>query len=669
MAYLNAHSSPNELVLAAEGQLTIEAGDEHKRPTVSILAYTGGIMTVNGWGPVVVDLEGLEIKAGRLPLLADHTSTLGGVIGHGEATKQDGQLLVAGEIAPVTDAARQIVELSQNGFEFQASIGVRPSKVQQIKAGRSVRVNGRTIKSDRPFFLVSAGLLRETSIVAIGADPETGVSVAASEGFSKGAEAMDEKFVEWLAANGWENPDELSEQQVKHLQATYEAGQTPPAATEVPPTAGDVDAFIEAQATETERIGKIRAACNGEFPEIEAQAIREKWSPEKAELTVLRKSRKTAPAIHDGGASVDNKVLECAVRLAGDEKEDNLFDEYGEQTIEASTKYRGMGLKGLIDLCCRMEGRPSPGLSDSPGDILAAGFTTASLSGILGDSARKAMQAAYRDFSSVCKTVSKKLTVSDFKTHTGYRLTGDTVMKEVGAGGELKHATIDEESFTYSAATYGRIFGVTRTMLINDDLGAFTEIPRLIGRGAALALEQAFWTLVLANTGDFFGSTNSNQITTALGSTGLKNAVKTFRKLTDADGHPIMVTPKYLLVPPDLEETADELYVSTHVNTGGSSTTAKVPNRNVHANKYQPLVSPYLSNTGYTGYSATAYYLLGDPADVACFGIAYLNGNERPTIEEVDVRNDVLGKAWRGYFDFGVCQVDKRGGVKSTGAG
>ena len=75
-----------------------------------------------------------------------------------------------------------------------------------------------------------------------------------------------------------------------------------------------------------------------------------------------------------------------------------------------------------------------------------------------------------------------------------------------------------------------------------------------------------------------------------------------------------------------------------------------------------------LSNTGITGYSATAWYLMADPADAPSFGIAYLNGREAPVIEEVDPGANYLGKAWRGYFDFGVCQIDSRGSVKSTGA-
>jgi len=191
-----------------------------------------------------------------------------------------------------------------------------------------------------------------------------------------------------------------------------------------------------------------------------------------------------------------------------------------------------------------------------------------------------------------------------------------------------------------------------------------------LGRGAGLALEDAFWTLVLANTGTYFGSGNGNYISgasTALASAALSSAVEKFRKQTDPDGHPIKLSPKFLVVPPELEATADELFVSRNLIYGGA-TAAKQGEANIHANKYEPLCSPYLSNSSYSGYSTTAWYLFGDPADIPAFGIAYLDGNEAPVVEDAPLESDILGQAWRGYFDFGVCQINHRGAVMSKGA-
>jgi hypothetical protein len=208
-------------------------------------------------------------------------------------------------------------------------------------------------------------------------------------------------------------------------------------------------------------------------------------------------------------------------------------------------------------------------------------------------------------------------------------------------------------------------------MLKNDDLSALSEIPAILGRGAALAVEDAFWTLVLANTGNFFGAGNKNYATgatTALSDAGLAQAVQKFRDQVDPNGYPIAVSPKFVVVPTALEEVAWQLYKSLNlISVGGGSDAAVQPAGNVYAGLFSPLVTPYLGNSNYTGYSSKAWYLFGDPADVAAFGLAYLDGNEMPTIEQAPQDADKLGLTWRGYFDFGVCQLDPRGAIKSKG--
>ena len=45
--------------------LLLEAAvDMRKLPTVSILAYTGGIMKVPGWGNTVIDLANIDASGG-----------------------------------------------------------------------------------------------------------------------------------------------------------------------------------------------------------------------------------------------------------------------------------------------------------------------------------------------------------------------------------------------------------------------------------------------------------------------------------------------------------------------------------------------------------------------------------------------------------------------------
>ena len=69
----------------------------------------------------------------------------------------------------------------------------------------------------------------------------------------------------------------------------------------------------------------------------------------------------------------------------------------------------------------------------------------------------------------------------------------------MGADGELKHGRVDEQSFGQKADTHGIMFALTRQMIIDDDLGVLSDIPRHIGMGAAEAIADAVWGLLLSN--------------------------------------------------------------------------------------------------------------------------------------------------------------------------
>jgi hypothetical protein len=301
--------------------------------------------------------------------------------------------------------------------------------------------------------------------------------------------------------------------------------------------------------------------------------------------------------------------------------------------------------------------------------VLRASFSTNTLPTLLGDSANKLGVAAYRAIPSIAKQVSKKLSAVDFKEHVGIRLTGSSnMLAQLGNAAEIAHGDLQEAVHTYRVETYARMFGITRQDLINDDLSKFGEIPTLIATGYAQKLESVFWTLVLANAGSFFSDGNGNSLVLELGEAGLAAAVALMRKQTNEEGEPITSTPKFLVVPPELETVADGLYAAKNIIIAGD-TDASRTDANIFAGKYLPLVCPHLSNENYTGNSTTQWYLFSDPAGVAAYGLAFLNGVDAPTIETADADFNTLGLQVRGYGDFGVCTIDSKGAVKSTGVG
>jgi hypothetical protein len=125
---------------------------------------------------VVISLDGLTLPA-SIPVLADHARA-GRHHRPRYARVERGTLIVEGRLSLATPAGKQVLALARDGFTFQASVGVAPGK-GAVSRGPS-GANGQTIDCVGGLLLIKAGELKEISLVAIGADSSTSVSIAAA---------------------------------------------------------------------------------------------------------------------------------------------------------------------------------------------------------------------------------------------------------------------------------------------------------------------------------------------------------------------------------------------------------------------------------------------------------------------------------------------------------
>jgi len=652
-------------LIASAVQLEAAAEDEpDKLRRFTMSAYTGGAMQLAGWRfPVVVDLAGIEVGRQSRPILLDHTRDVDFVMGQtDQVVVANGQLTVTGQIMGDSPKARQVIALNDKGFAWQASIGARADQVEFVAEGKTGEANGREFRG--PVNIARKSTLGEISFVVLGADDNTTAQIAATA--NQPAKEKKMEFEQWIEAQGFVS-DDLSETQEASLQKMFEASQQTSVQTASTTAVADLRAEL---AAETSRVGAIRKICSGKHDEIEAKAIGEGWDATRAELEVLRASRPTSPGVISGnGQAPSAKVLEAAVCLAGRiEGAEKAFDE---PTLEAAhSRFRGrIGLQELLLEAAWANGYTGRTFRSDMRGVLEAAFSTFSLPGILSNTANKFLLQGFTTVESTWRSIAATRSVSDFKQVTSYRLTGGFDYQEVGPDGELKHAQVGEESFTNQAKTYGRMFSLTRTDLINDDLGALTAVPTRLGRGAALKLNDVFWRAFLDNAA-FFKTANKNYATgadTAMGIDGLTKAEQLFLDQVDPDGNPVAVMPEVLLVPNALHALAGQLMNATEIREDGNSGAKKYPTNNPHAGKFRVQRSSYLSNSLYTGNSTKAWYLLADPASLPVIEVAFLNGQERPTVESADADFNVLGIQMRGYHDFGVAKQDYRGGVKLKG--
>jgi len=391
-------------------------------------------------------------------------------------------------------------------------------------------------------------------------------------------------------------------------------------------------------------------------------------------LEALRTTRPKAPAAHFVENSVDCRTLEAACLMAsGLQGVEKQFDG---QTLEAADRrFRGaIGLQELLLEAAWANGFTGRNFRDSRAVLrfafqphLEAGFSTVDVGGILSNVANKFLLEGFFSVERTWRNICAVRNVSDFKTVTSYRLVGKDQYEQVAPGGELKHGTLGEEQYTNKADTYGLMLTIDRRDIINDDLGAITTVPRKLGRGSGLKINDVFWKTFLANS-SFFTTGNKNYVEgadTVLSIDGLTKVEVAFMDQVDSDGKPIGIMPAILLVPTALSAIGTQLYKSMELRDTTAST--KYPVSNPHQGKFRIEVSRYLSNSQYTGNSSKAWYLLSDPNDLPVIEVAFLNGQESPTIETADADFNVLGVQLRGFHDFGASLQETRAGCKAKG--
>ncbi|MCY2924915.1 MAG: hypothetical protein NT031_05665, partial [Planctomycetota bacterium] len=610
---------PRELDLT--GTLTIEAaaalaeGQPVRNRRFTMVAYTGGAMRIAGFSyPVVVDMSGLDLARSSWPIFVGHSQDIDDLLGQTDRVEVLGANLVAsGEVIGTSPRAQRVVEANDKGFKWQASIGAAVLQREFVPEGRNANVNGSNFQG--PVIIARRAELGEISFVFVGADRNTSATIAAGK-TARENQVMDENRNGTEVVEGTSRQGEASNIDGQAVAGT-EAGAPAIQASATPP-ANDLVADMRTRAAaEQERISAVRKICGDEHAGIAAQAIRDGWDTTRTELEILRASRPKAPAAHVPDNSMDGTVLEAACMLtAGLTDLEQLHDE---KTLDAASKrFRGgIGLQELLLEAAWANGYTGRNFRDSRsvlrfafGHDVQAGFSSVDIGGILSNVANKFLLEGFFSVERTWRNICAVRNVSDFKTVTSYRLIGTDQYELVAPGGELKHGTLGNETYTNKADTYGLMLSVDRRDMINDDLGAITTVPRKLGRGSGLKINDVFWTTFLANS-SFFTAGAKNYFTgtdTALSVDGLTKAETAFMDQLDTDGKPIGIQPAVMLVPTALSAIATMLFKSLEIRDTTAST--KAPTANPHQGKFRTEVSRYLSNSRYTGNSAKAWYLL-----------------------------------------------------------
>jgi phage major head subunit gpT-like protein len=661
-------------------ELAVEKGESGER-TATLKWYTGSTVTRRSWDgtylltlsmkPSHVRMD--RLKSGKAPLLNSHSDySLSDVIGVIESADLEGNAKVRFSNRAEVDPIWQDV---QDGIIRNASVGAAIYKLKDLTEKDG---NGNPIGTQQ--FEAIDWEPMEVSLVPIGADPNAGFSVQFDESKSFDAEVVSESI------NG-AIPARMEEVQMK----------------ETPTNAGEETRSNEQAAKESEKLAQEQARKDGEAKErarvmcinetVKALGLRQSLANEHIdkgtnieifrELAIKAKSEEEKanlaagkPILPPNSGVMRDEMDKRVVNLTGallerfkpggfsyNEREGFKFHkDQRQQVFEGSRQYVGMSLLDMAKDCLENIGTRWKSMDKSK--IVALAFqSTSDFPLILADSANKSLRAGYGMAESPWRLIAARRSAADFKTQYELTIDSSSRLEQVPESGEFKRGALIEGRESYAVKTYGKIMAITRQAIINDDLGAFTRVPFLMGQEVAML--EAETVVGLLNTNGnlsdgvalFEKNTHLNYddsaAAIAVDTIGALRAK--LRVQTGPGGKKLGLIPRYIVVPPLKEQLALQ-YTATGLYP------AQASNVNVWAGTLTPVVLPQLTDDN-------DWYLFCDPesAGGTVLVYAYLEGLEGPYTETQNGWN-ADGTELKVRLDFGAGAVDYRGAAKKAGS-
>ncbi|MEE8305794.1 MAG: hypothetical protein V3R81_00940 [Gammaproteobacteria bacterium] len=236
--------------------------------------------------------------------------------------------------------------------------------------------------------------------------------------------------------------------------------------------------------------------------------------------------------------------------------------------------------------------------------------------------------------------------VDNLDDATLVRVYGVNTLSKVSPGAPYQELDWEDEEEVSIFQKRGNYIGVHLEALLQDKLNMIRSIPSRLANSWFNTLSDlvadVFTTNtaagpVLGTTGALFNATapttaggHGNLLTTAL-SYGAYSAARTaMMKQTDktlGTGRKLLITPRYLLVPVDLEATAEEIRTSTLVpaQSGGATTGGQFQTESQFAGQFQTIVVPPWTDTN-------NWALVADKAAFPAIYLIFLRGARVPSL-------------------------------------
>nr|DAE46448.1 MAG TPA: major capsid protein [Bacteriophage sp.] len=530
------------------------------------------------------------------------------------------------------EQSETIFQKVQSGTLQGVSVGYAINRYEVLEDEDTKSTNGRFTG---PAYVVTDWEPLEISIVSVPADPTVGVGRSAEEIHT--------------SIDTQEDNTRMDQEKTLEVQ---EVKSTEPVETGL--TQADLQKAME---QERKRTSEITALFRDFDVEGADEAIVMGVSVDEARAMVMDQLRARNKGVSVTMGEAESDKFRAAAQ-------DAVLMAAGIPVADAAPGAQELRGHSMVELA--REALQREGLQANFGDNMElarqAINSTSTFPAIMANLANKSVMVGFNEAETTYQIWAGKGSNRDFKEAARVALSEAGNLELVPEGGQFQQDFLGEASARTKVATYGKLFSLTRQAIINDDLGLFSKIATKYGSAAKRLVNKMVYAQLTGNVKmqdniALFDTKHGNVAGTgeALSVKAIAKAITAMRRQKGITGEATLnITPKYLVVPPELEVTAYQIVNSTAVVDGVNSGVV-----NPYKGRFVVVADAELTDPD-------AWYLVADASQHDTIEVTYLNGVETPRLEtrqgfEVD------GIEYKVAFDCGVSALDFRGVYKNAG--
>lgn len=348
--------------------------------------------------------------------------------------------------------------------------------------------------------------------------------------------------------------------------------------------------------------------------------------------------------------------------------EDAIFHRMspGSQLSDAGRAFRGMSLLRMAEETLSSSGVSVRGMSAH--EIAERALhTTSDFPALMGSSLNRRLRMAYEENNPSYRMWARRApNAPDFRTIDVVQISAMPDLLKVNEAGEFKYGTASDGKVSYSVLTYGRIIGVSRQTIINDDLRALERMTTGFAGAAARLENRTAYGILTANAAMAYDSValfhashgNLAGSGAAISATTLGAGRTAVRLQKGLQNEELNLAPRYLIVPATQEQLAYQYTSSQYVPAKATDTNEF---RAGGRTALEPIVEAVLD-----GNSTTAWYLAADNSQCDTVEYCYLEGAEGVQMSS-RIGFTVDGVEMKASLDFAAAAIDHRGVYKNAG--